>query len=85
MPAQSSGAAPARSEVCGNAQHESLVDDNAVGVPAVGDAAGVLVGRVVGESAVLAELLKTSLALGTGAVGIHQASNPGQIAGLESS
>ena len=36
-------------EIGGNAQNESLVDDDAVGVAAVGDAAGVLVGGVVGE------------------------------------
>ena len=43
IPAQSSGAAPARSRFDGNAQHEALIDDDAVGVAAVGDASEVLV------------------------------------------
>jgi hypothetical protein len=43
----------------------------------------VFVGGVVGESAVPAELLEACLALGTGGVGVHQASNPGQIARLD--
>ena len=54
-------------EVRGNAQHEALVDHDAVGVAAVGDASEVLVGKVVGEGQVRAELLEAGLALGAGA------------------
>ena len=70
-------------EVRRNAEHEVLVDDDAVGVSAVGDAPGVLVGEVVGEDHVGAELLESGLALGAGAVGVHQAADRGQVAGLE--
>ena len=51
-------------EVGRDAQDEALVDDDAVGVAAVGDASEVLVRRVVGEGQVRAELLEA--ALGTG-------------------
>ena len=64
-------------------QDEVLVDDDALGVAAVGDAAGVLVGEVVGERHVGAELLETRLALGAGAVGVDQAADGGEVAGLE--
>ena len=70
-------------EVGGNAKDEVLVDDDAVGVAAVGHAAGVLVGEVVGEGKVVAELLEAGLALGTGAVGVDHAADGGEIAGLE--
>ena len=60
-----------------------LVDDDAVGVAAVGDAAEVLVGKVVGEDEVVAELLEAGLALGTGAVRVDHAADRGKIAGLE--
>ena len=70
-------------EVGGNAQDEALVDDDAVGVAAVGDAAEVLVGEVVGERHVRAELLEARLALGAGAVGVDQAADRGEVAGLE--
>ena len=59
-----------------------LVDDDGVGVAAVSDAAGVLVREVVGEDHVGAELLEAGLALGTGAVGVDQAADAGQVAGL---
>ncbi len=59
------------------------VDDDAVGVAAVGDAAGVLVGEVVGEGEVGAELLEARLALGAGAVGVDHAADRGEVAGLE--
>ena len=70
-------------EVGRDAQDKSLVDDDAVGVAAVGDAAEVLVGKVVGEGQVRAELLEAGLALGAGAVGIDHAADGGEIAGLE--
>ena len=62
-------------EIRRDAQDEALVDDDAVRVAAVGDAAEVLVGGVVGEGHVRAELLETGLALGAGAVGIDQAAD----------
>ena len=83
IPAQSSGAVPARSRLAGTLEDEVLGDDDAVGVAAVGDAAGVLVGEVVGEGHVRAELLEAGLALGAGAVGVDQAADRGQVAGLE--
>ena len=83
MPAQSRGAAPARSRFEGTFEHESLVDDDAVGVAAVGNAAGVLVGEVVGKGEVGAELLQALLALGAGAVGVDHAADGGEVAGLE--
>ena len=70
-------------EVRGDAQDEALVDDDAVGVAAVGDAAEVLVRGVVGERHVRAELLEAGLALGAGAVGIDHAADRGEVAGLE--
>ena len=82
IPAQSSGAAAGEIEVGGDAQNEVLVDDDAVGVAAIGDASEVLVRRVVGEDHVRAELLKASLALGAGAVRIDHAADRGEVAGL---
>ena len=83
IPAQSSGAAPARSRLDGTRRTKRSVDDDAVGVAAVGDAAEVLVGEVVGEGHVRAELLEAGLALGAGAVGVDQAADRGEVAGLE--
>ena len=60
-----------------------LLDDDAVRVAAVGDAAGVLVREVVGEDHVVAEVLVTLLALRAGAVRVHHAAHSGQVAGLE--
>ena len=54
---------PGKVEVGGNAQNEAFIDDDAVGVAAVGDAAEVLVRGVEGERQVRAELLKAGLAL----------------------
>ncbi len=70
-------------EVGGNVQHKALIDDDAVGVAAIGDASQVLIGEVVGERHVGAELLEAGLALGAGAVGIDHAADRGQVAGLE--
>ena len=74
---------PGKIEVGRNAENKALVDDNAVGVPSIRHAASVLVGEVVREGHVGAELLKAGLALRTGAVCVHQAADRGQIAGLE--
>ena len=70
-------------EVGGDAQDEAFIDDDAVGVAAVGDASEVLVRGVEGEGQVRAELLEAGLALGAGAVGIDQAADRGEVAGLE--
>ena len=43
----------------------------------------VLVGEVVGEGEVRAELLESGLALGAGAVGVDHAADRGEVAGLE--
>ncbi len=83
IPAQSKGAAPARSRFDGNAQNKPLVDDDAVGVAAVGDASEVFVRQVVGKDHIGAELLKPRFALRTGAVRIHHASDRGEVTGLE--
>ena len=69
-------------EVGGDAQDEAFVDDDAVGVAAVGDASEVLVRGVVGERHVRAELLKARLALGAGAVRVDHAADRGEVAGL---
>ena len=63
-------------EVGGHAKHKALVHDDAFGIAAVGDAAEVLVRRIVSERGVRAELLEAGLALGAGAIGIHHAARP---------
>ena len=73
---------PGGIEIGGNAQHEALVDDDALGVAAVGHASEVLVGAVEGERQVRAELLMAGLALRTGLVGVDQAADRGEVAGL---
>ena len=74
---------PGEVEVRGDAQDEALVDDDAVGVAAVGDRGRpVLVRRVVGEGQVRAELLEAGLAVGAGAVRVDQAADRGEVAGL---
>ena len=70
-------------EVRRDAQNEVFVDDDAVGVAAVGNAAEVLVRRIVGEDHVRAELFKARLAVGAGAVRIDHAADGGEVAGLE--
>ena len=51
-------------EVGGDAQNEVFIDDDAVGVSAVGDTPAVFVQGAVGEGLVWAELLKASPAMG---------------------
>ncbi len=70
-------------QVRGNAQDKPLVDDDAVGVAAVGDASQMLVGKVVSKGEVWAELLEARLALGAGAVRVHHAADCSEVAGLE--
>ena len=57
IPAQSSGAAPARLRLEGNATR-TFVDYDAVGVSPLGDAAEVFVRGTVGENFAWAELLE---------------------------
>ena len=57
-------------------------DDNTVGITAIGDASKVHVRRVVGQGHVRAVLLKTVLTLGAVAVGVNQAADCSNIAGL---
>ena len=70
-------------EVRGDLEDESFGDDDAFGVAAVGDAAGVLVREVVGEGHVGTELLEALLALWAGAVRVDHAAHGGEIAHLE--
>jgi hypothetical protein len=67
-------------EVRRNAEHKALGDDDAFRVPAVRDAPGVLVGEVVGESHVGAELLESGLALWACAVGVHETTDCREVA-----
>jgi len=60
-----------------------LRDDDAIGIAAVGDATELLVGEVVGESRVRAELLEACKALRASAIGIDHAAYGGEVAGLE--
>jgi hypothetical protein len=60
-----------------------LFDYNTVGIAAIGDASKVRVWRVVGEGHVRAELLEASLALVAVAVGVNQAADCSNVAGLE--
>src|SRR5262249_45229390 len=63
-------------------QDKVFVDNDAIRVATIGDASEVLVREVVSEGYVAAELLKASLALGTGPVGIDHAAHRGEVAGL---
>ena len=83
IPAQSSGAVPASLRFDGTRRHETLVDDDALGVAAIGDDSGVLVRRIKRERHIRAELLKARPALGTRAVGIDHAANRCKVARLE--
>ena len=68
----------------GNAQHEGFIHHDALGVAAVGDAAAVFVGRVVGENgSFLAKLLQVFFAASAAAAGVHQAADAGDVARLE--
>jgi hypothetical protein len=73
-----------RIEVRRHAEREGLVHHDAVGVAAVGDAAGVLVAAVVGEDgAAGAELLEIVPALAAGPARVHEAAHGGGVAHLE--
>ncbi len=56
-------------EVGGDAQHEMLIDDDAVGVTTVGHPSEILIRRVKGEPLVWTEVLQAGFAPGTRAVG----------------
>src|SRR5258708_32810398 len=74
---------PGKAEVRWDLEDESLIDNNAVGVAAVGDAAGVLVREVIGEGKVRAKLLESLSALGADTVRVDHAANGGEVANLE--
>src|SRR6266513_735178 len=65
-----------------DAQNETVIDNDAIGVAAVGHASEVFVRRVEGENHVLAEFLKASLAVWAGAVRIDHAADRGEVARL---
>src|SRR5271163_1883323 len=77
------GSNSGKTEVRGNAQDKPLVDDDAVGVAAIGDASQMLVREVVGQGEIWTELLETRLALGAGTVRVHHAADCGEVARLE--
>ena len=60
-----------------------LFDDNTVGIAAIGDASKVHVWSIVSEDHVWTELLETGLTLVTVAVGVNQAADCSNVAGLE--
>ena len=82
IPAQSSGAAPARSRFGRDAQDKVFVDDNALGVAAVGYSSEVLVGRMVGEGHVRAELFKGLPTMMAGAIRVDHAADSYEVAML---
>ena len=84
MPAQSRGADGGEIQMFRHAQREGFIHDHAVGITAVGHAAGNFVRGVVGErGAGQAKLLQVFLAVFAGAAGIHHAADGGDVAFLE--
>ena len=67
-------------EVGWNAQNKSFIDNDAFGVPAVGDASEMFVRRIEGEDHVRTELFETGLALWAGAIRIDHAADRGHVA-----
>src|SRR4029077_15502548 len=67
-------------EVAGDAQNEVFIDDDAIGISAIGDTSKVLVRSVVGEHQARTKLLQAGLALWTRAVGIDQAADGSKVA-----
>src|SRR3954464_4081739 len=74
---------PGQRKVRGNAQHESLVHDDAVGVAAIGHTSEVLVGGIKSQRQVRAELLEASPALGTRTVRVDHAPDRRDVTFLE--
>src|SRR5271170_3712587 len=71
-------------KLVGNMKHEGIVHDDRLGIPAVGDPSKMCVLAVIGEHwTIFAILLESGMATGTGAAGIHQGTDPDQIASLE--
>ena len=66
-------------EIGGDAQNEVFVDDDALRISTIGNAPEVLVRGVEGEGLVRAELLKSILAVGAGAVRVDQAADCGEV------
>src|SRR5271168_4718966 len=83
MPAQSKGAVAARSRFGRDAQHEALIDHNAVGVAAVGHSTQMLIGNAIGQNLIWAELLQTFFAGSTRTVGVHKTAHTGEVTRLE--
>src|SRR5436190_20414368 len=59
-----------------------FIDDDAIGIAAIGDAAKVFVRRIESERHVWTELLEVTFAIWAGAVGVDHATNRDEIAGL---
>src|SRR5205823_13822158 len=67
----------------GDPQNKSFIDDDALGVAAVGHASKVFVWGIEGEDHVRAELLKASVAPWTGAIRVDHATDRGDVAGFK--
>ncbi len=72
-----------RIQISGNAQDEILVHDDPFRIAAVGHAAEMAVGEVVGTGHCRAELLEPAAAVGAGAAGVHHAPDANEVAGAE--
>ena len=59
-----------------------FIDDDAIGIATVRDAAKVFVRRIESKRHVWAELFEVTFAIWTGAVGVHHATNRDEIAWL---
>ena len=77
IPAPEERRSSGEAEVGGDAQHEVLIDDDALGVATVGHSAEVLVPGVEGESQVRAELLEVRFAVRAGPIRVDQAADRG--------
>src|ERR1700723_2340837 len=70
-------------QVGGDAQHESLIDHNAVRIAAKGHAAQMIVGRAISENLLRTELLQSFLAGWASAVRIYHTAHAGEVARLK--
>ena len=59
-----------------------FIDDDAIGIAAIGDASEVFVRRIKSERHVWAELLEVTFAILAGAIGVDHATNRNEIAWL---
>ena len=64
-------------------EDESLVDNNAVRVTAIGDSPQMFVGKVVSQRDVGTELLQSGFAFGARSVRVDKAADGREISGLE--